>query len=75
MSKYSEIRCDFYDEEEEVYCVDAWKTDDGNEEGEVIAKVNLATKEVEYLDPDARYDEYAQEVINEFLEEEYVLTE
>ena len=36
MSKWSEIRCDFFDEEEEKYFVDAWKTDDGNEEGTVI---------------------------------------
>ena len=41
----------------------------------MIAKVNIAAKEVEYLDPDARYDEYAQEVINEVLDNGYVLTE
>jgi FMN-dependent NADH-azoreductase len=75
MSKWSEIRCDFYDEEEEKYFVDAWKTSNDNEEGEVIAKIDLANEAVEYLDNDAKYDEYAQEVIDEMLENGYVLTE
>ena len=75
MSKWMEIRCDFFDEEEEKYCVDAWMTDDGNEEGTVIAKIDLAAKTVEYLDEDAKTDEYAQEVIKEMLDEGYVLTE
>jgi hypothetical protein len=67
MSKYAEIRCDFYDNEEEKWFVDAWFTDDDNEEGTVIAKVNYKTKEVEYLDNDAKTDSLAQEVINETL--------
>ena len=75
MSKYTEIRCYFYNEEEEKYYVDAWKTDDDNEEGTVIAKIDLADKTVEYLDEDARTDEYAQEIIKEILEDGYVLTE
>lgn len=75
MSKWAEIRSDHYDDEEEKQYVDAWLTNDGDEEGKAIAKIDLATKEVEYLDPDARYDEYAQEVIGEVLENGYVLTE
>ena len=75
MSKWAEIKSDYYDDEEGKQYVDAWLTDDGNEEGEVIAKINLATNEVEYLDSDARYDEYAQEVIGEVLENGYELTE
>lgn len=75
MSKWAEIRSDYYDDEEEKQYIDAWLTDDNNEDGKVIAKINLATKEVEYLDSDARYDEYAQEVISEVLENGYVLTE
>ena len=67
MSKYAEIRCDFYDNEEEKWFVDAWFTDDDNEEGTVIVKVNYKTKEVEYLDNDAKTDSLAQEVINETL--------
>ncbi len=75
MSKYAEIRGNHFDDIEQVQCIDAWETDNDNEEGKVIAKVHLDTKEVEYLDPDARYDEYAQEVIDEVLEEGYELTE
>ena len=75
MSKWREIRCDFFNEEEERYYVDAWKTGNDNEEGKVIAKIDLANGTVEYLDEDARTDEDAQVVINEFLENGYVLTE
>ena len=75
MSKWSDIRCDFFNEEEEKYFVDAWRTDNDNEEGTVIAKLDLANETVEYLDEDAKTDEYAQAVIKEMLEEGYVLTE
>ena len=74
-SKYGEVRADYYDDEEEKQFIDAWLTANDNEEGMVIAKIDLATKEVEYLDPDARYDSYAQEVISEVLENGYSLTE
>lgn len=67
MSKYGEIRNDFYDDEEQKVYIDAWLTEDDNEEGVVIAKVNYKTKEIEYLDNDARTDNYAQEIINETL--------
>ncbi len=75
MSKYAEVRGNFYDDIEEVQLIDAWTTDDDNEEGIVIAKVHLDTKQVDYLDPDAKTDEYAQEIINEVLENSYTLTE
>ncbi len=75
MSKWSEIRSNYFDDEEGVQTVDAWLTDDGNENGTVIAKIHLDTKTVDYLDSDAETDEYAQEVINEVLEEGYSLTE
>lgn len=67
MSKYAEIRNDFYSDEEQKVYIDAWFTEDDNEEGVVIAKVNYKTKEVEYLDIDAKTDSYAQEVIGEIL--------
>ena len=75
MSKYAEVRSNYYDDIEGVQTVDAWKTDRDDEEGEVIAKIHLDTKEVEYLDPDAKHDDYAQEVIQEVLTEGYVMTE
>ena len=69
MSKWAEIRSDYVDEENMIQYVDAWLTLDGDEEGKVIAKINLITKEVEYLDSDARYDEYAQEAISTVFED------
>ena len=45
------------------------KQDDDNEEGSVIAKIDLYTGTVEYLDADAKTDEYAQEEIREFLKD------
>lgn len=74
-SKWSEIRCNYFDEEEKKYIVDAWKTCDDNEEGLAIAKIDLADKTVVYLDEDAKTDGYAQAIINEMLQNEYVLAE
>lgn len=68
MSKWAEIRIDFYDDNEEKWCVDAWKTDIDDEEGTVIAKIDNDGN-VEYLDEDARYDEYVQDCIKEFKSE------
>ena len=69
MSKYAEIRNDYINEEENTVYIDAWLTGDDNEEGTVIAKVNLDTLAVEYLDEDAKTDDYAQEVIEDTLNE------
>lgn len=38
-----------------------------NEEGSVIAKIDLTTYEVEYLDERAKRDPYAQEMIRETI--------
>lgn len=65
MSKWSEIR-NTHSDDEYVY-IDAWETDDDNEEGKVIALINIKTKEVGYAVNSARYDDYAQEIINETL--------
>ena len=75
MSKWKDIRCDFFDENEEKYMMDAWKTNSDNEEGTVIAKLDLADGTVEYIDEAAKTDEYAQTVIKEMLENGYILTE
>jgi len=63
---WGEIRSDFREDDIILY-IDAWLTDDDNEEGKVIVKVNVRTKEVEYLDNRARTDSYAQEIIQEYL--------
>ena len=55
--------------------VEAWKAGDTSEHGAVIAKLDLAAETVEYIDEDAKTDEYAQTVIQEMLENGYILTE
>ena len=65
MNIWGEIRNDF--EDGDIVYIDAYLTDDDNEEGRVIAKVNVRTKEVEYIDDRAKTDSYAQEMINEYL--------
>jgi len=67
MSKWLEIRNDFVDEEENKVYIDAWRTFDGDETGTVIAKIDIDTNNVEYLDDDARTDCYAQEIIKETI--------
>lgn len=62
-TKYGEVRYDFMDGIEPV-SIDAWFTSDDNEEGHVIARINQKTKHVEYVDNDASYDPYAQEIIH-----------
>ena len=43
--------------------VEAWKAGDTSEHGVAIAKLDLAAETVEYIDEDAKTDEYAQTVI------------
>ena len=69
MSKWAEIRNDFVCEDSRKIYIDAWITEDDNEEGIVIARINIGTKNIEYFDDDAKTDEYAQEIINETLKE------
>jgi hypothetical protein len=64
-SIWSEIRNDF--EDEGIVSIDAWITGDDNEGGEVIAKVDVRSKAVKYLDDRAKTDSYAQEMIAETL--------
>lgn len=69
MSKWSEIRNTFCDDVENKVYIDAWKTLYGGEEGKVVAKVDVATKEVEYIDEAAKTDPYAQEIIAETIQQ------
>jgi len=59
---WSEIRSEF--EDEGVLFIDAWVSPDDDEEGKVIATVNLETGVVSYRDERAKTDKYAQEVIS-----------
>lgn len=67
-TKYGKVRYDFMDGIEPV-SIDAWFTDDDNEEGQVIANIDQKTKQVTYLDNDASYDPYAQEIIQKVLQQ------
>ncbi len=70
MTNYSEVRIDYYDDIDGVWTVDAWKTDDDNEEGEVVATINPATREVTYLNPAAKHDALVREEIDAFMADE-----
>lgn len=66
-SQYREIRSNFIDYDKNIMYIDAWRTTSSNEEGKVIAKINLANSEVEYVDEKAKTDDYAQTVIRRVL--------
>ena len=65
---WSEIRNDYFDDDEGCICIDAWETEDGDEPGKVIAKVYTDGRVV-YLDPRAKRDRYAREIIRDSVEE------
>ena len=60
---WSEIRDTF--EDDNILHIDAWTTEDEEEDGRAIAKISLLTGMVTYLDERARTDRNAQEVIIE----------
>lgn len=60
-SIWSEIRDTF--EDDGILHIDAWKTEDEEEDGRTIAKINIQTGAVEYLDERAKTDYLAQETI------------
>ena len=65
MNIWSQINNE-YEHDYELH-IDAWESDDENENGKVIAKINTITKEVTYLDERAKSDGYAQTIINESI--------
>lgn len=64
---WSEIKSDY--EEEGLRYIDAWETADNDEEGRVIAVVDMYTGRVIYNEPVARVDKGAQEVIKSVVVE------
>ena len=66
---FGEVRCDYFDEEKDVYYVDAWKTANPNEEGIVVATINSNTYEVVYTDDKYKTIPIILEVIKEKLHE------
>lgn len=68
-SKWVAIKNDFVCEDSNKIDIDAWLTDDDNEEGKVIARIDMNTQNIEYFDDDAKTDPYAQEIIREAIDE------
>lgn len=67
-SKWLEVRCTHYDDYEQKHFVDAWETINDNEEGKVIAKIDLQGN-IEYFDDAAETDLYVQEIIARAINE------
>lgn len=68
MPNWSEIKCDYMNDFDKFWRVDAYKSDwdywnDSDIEGEVIAYIDSDSGHVLYNDPSAKTDPYAQEVI------------
>jgi hypothetical protein len=66
---WSKIRYDYCDEN--FICIDAWLTFNHLEEGCTIAKISLLNGTIEYIDKRAENDEYAIEVIQKVLNENF----
>lgn len=62
---WSEVHNDF--EDEGIVYIDGYTTADPDENGGVIATIDLKTNTVTYIDPRAKTDSLAQEVINDVL--------
>lgn len=69
INKWTEVKCDYMDDSDMFWCVDAWQTNNENEEGRVIAHIDDLTARVTYDDPDARIDPLAKEIIAQKIEE------
>lgn len=65
-SYWAEIQCNYFDEEEQAWMVDSWKTKKEDEESLAVAKI-AKDGTVTYLDERAKTDAYVQDVIRERL--------
>lgn len=68
-TEFTEVRCTYFCEERNLWLVDAWRTDDDNEEGEVVALINPSNYKVEYTFPAYSKDELVLECVKEKLKE------
>ena len=66
MKDYVEVRCNFYNDIKGCWCVDAWMTDNDNEEGKVVAEI-YDNGGVVYIDVNAMKSPNVQEVIKSCL--------
>lgn len=55
----------YYDRIDETYCIDAWKQ--GNDEGEVVATIDVDTLSVTYLVDEAKYSQSVVDEIKKVL--------
>ena len=69
MTQFTEIRCTFFEEETGLYYLDAWRTEDGDEEGTVVATINSKTFEVKYTQEEYKNDDYVLSAVKEKLQE------
>jgi len=66
---WKEIRDCYLDEDNNFLHIDAWTTEEENDEdGHTIAKIDMRTGEVEYIDERAKTDALAQEIISQNVE-------
>lgn len=59
---YGEVRCDYLNEEDNWWCIDAWKTSDDNEEGEVVGWVDAVSGNIYYKHETAMCSQKVREV-------------
>ena len=62
---YGEVRCDYYNEQDGWWCIDTWKTDDDNEEGEVVGWVDGTSGNIYYKHETAMSSAKVREVAEE----------
>ena len=66
-SIYSEVVIDFYDDIKNEWTIDTWKTANDNEEGVVVARINLKG-EILWEVEDAKNDPMVKEEIERFMD-------
>lgn len=69
-SIYSEVVIDFYDDIKNEWTIDTWKTDNDNEEGVVVARINLKG-EILWEVEDAKNDPRVKEEIKYFMDNRF----
>lgn len=67
MTQFDEVRCNYFDDAMNCWCVDAWFPN--NDEGTVVAFINPDTYEVTYNDEQYKRDTLVLEVIVDKLKE------
>lgn len=68
---FAEIRMDFYNDQTNKTSIDAWHTDDDNEEGRVLGWYNHTTNSIEWsndITEEEKSDPYLAETINDFTQ-------